>query len=80
VVGGSYSDDAFSPNGRYVAVADTDGYTIVWNVATHQVVASMSDPAGQNLIGIAFSPDGRTLAVTDTTGDAFIWNMSWLYS
>jgi DNA-binding beta-propeller fold protein YncE len=78
VVGGDYSDVAFSPNGKYVVAAATEGSAVIFNVATHQFVANLSDPSGQNLIGIAFSPNGQTMAVTDTTGDAFIWNMTWL--
>jgi len=78
VVGGDYSDVTFSPNGKYVVAAATEGSAVIFNVATHQFVANLSDPSGQNLIGAAFSPDGKTLAVTDTTGDAFIWDMSWL--
>jgi WD40 repeat protein/serine/threonine protein kinase len=78
VVGGDYADVAFSPNGKYVAAAATEGSAVIFNVATHQFVANLADPSGQNLIGIAFSPDGKTLAVTDTTGDAFIWDMKWL--
>jgi DNA-binding beta-propeller fold protein YncE len=78
VVGGDYADLAFSPNGKYVVAAATEGSAVIFNVATHKFVANLADPSGQNLIGIAFSPDGKTLAVTDTTGDAFIWDMKWL--
>ena len=76
--GGDYSDIAFSPNGRFLAAADTDGSVILWNVATGKFVANLPDPAGQNLIDVAFSPNGESVANTDTSGDTYIWSMRWL--
>ncbi|MGH3559865.1 MAG: WD40 repeat domain-containing protein, partial [Mycobacterium sp.] len=80
--GGSYSDVAFSPSGKVVAVAvaDTNGSAIMWKVASGKLIASLPDPSGNNLIGIAFSPDGSTVAVSDIKGNTYLWNAKFLSS
>ena len=61
---------AFSPNGRFLAVADAGGAVVVWNVATGKSLASLFDQSGQPLIGVAFSPRGKTIA---TKGDGRLY-------
>jgi WD40 repeat protein len=74
---GNIADIAFSPDGRFLAGADTAGTVMLWNVATHTSIAALLTPAKQ-LVGVAFSPDGNSMATTSTSGDAFVWDMKWL--
>jgi hypothetical protein len=39
---------AFSPDGRSLAIADSNGNTYLWDVATHRVAAILSDPSGDS--------------------------------
>ena len=56
---GSAADiDAFTPNGKAIAVAGGDGYTTLWNAATGALEARFhSDPSGGTYC-LAVSPDG----------------------
>ena len=61
---------AFSPDGKVVACADSDGYIRLWDTAAGKLAARPLPPLPQNpssLNGettVAFSPDGRMLAST----------------
>ncbi len=79
--GGSFVSAAFSPDGKQVAAAGTDGVKVwdalppkptIWGPATLKEIAWLSrkEPAR----GVAFSPDGKRLAVggLDRGGKAII--------
>lgn len=72
---------AVSSNGSLVAMAN-DRVLRVWDVATHEVVATLTVPKGSNAPSeVAFSPDGSKLVSTgwgDRTAD--IWSTdSWTF-
>ena len=75
---GAYANIAFSPNGKVIAGADTNGAVTLWSVPKGKLIANLQDPSGQDLIGVAFSPDGKTVATSDTSGDTFLWNAKFL--
>jgi WD40 repeat protein len=61
-------DVKFSPNGKLLAAADSDGTGRWWNPATGQALGvsfGLVNAAG-GVITVAFSPDGTTLASADT--------------
>ena len=69
---------AFSPDGKTLAVANTDstGGTFLWNVARHSVTAILTDPEGSGVNSVAFSPDGKLLAAADNNGTTYLWDVA----
>jgi len=72
---------AFSPDGRLLAVQDSDGSTYLWDVAARRRLATLSPPGavgGAAVLGptghpVAFSPGGRLLAVVDGGQHLDLW-------
>jgi hypothetical protein len=63
----------FSPDGRRIASASTDGTVKVWDTGTGQEILTL--PGHVNEIkGVAFSPDGQQLASACGDGTVRIWD------
>ena len=68
---------AFSPDGAMLAVATNGGSTLLWNLSTRKVAATLSEPDGENTVwSVAFSRDGATLATADASGHTYLWNLA----
>jgi WD40 repeat protein len=68
---------AFSPDGKLLAAAYSDGYVRLWNPVTGQaagafLAAGTGPVAAVN--GLAFSPDRKLLAAAYSDGYVRLWN------
>jgi DNA-binding beta-propeller fold protein YncE len=70
----------------FLAVADANGNTYVWNTATGSVTATLTPPEGEHSQNIAYGPNG-TIAVADTAcsgaclggsvpSAVYVWNIA----
>jgi WD40 repeat protein len=68
-------DVAFSPDGRYIAMALSDGSIRLVDVASNRIVASLEglDTGAQR---VAFSRDGHILAGASRTGQIIVWRLT----
>ena len=78
VTGGGVTGVAFSPDGKLLATAYSDGFVRLWNIATRQPVGTplpAGTSSGRRVSGVAFSPDGKLLASADADGTVRTWPM-----
>ena len=64
---------SFKPDGKHLAVANMDGLSKVWELATQSEVLSFTQ-GEQPARAIAYSPDGNLLATGGDEGIVRIWN------
>lgn len=64
---------SFSPDGERLAVANMDGVSKVWDLASRQVVLTLPSP-GLPAKAIAYHPDGRSLATGGDEGIITVWD------
>jgi WD40 repeat protein len=69
---------AFSPNGKLLASAGSDGTVQLWNPVTGQPVGTpLATGALNGVYGVAFSADGKWLASANSEGIVHLWKI-WL--
>ncbi len=68
------SDAVFSPDGQWLATADTGGLIGIWDAATYRNMAWLRDHP-QHVFELAFSPDSRLLASGGTGAVVRIWDV-----
>ena len=69
------ASEAFSPDGKILAIGTYGGSVQLWDIATAQQIGSLDTHSGQ-VDSVAFSPDGKTLATGDDSGAARLWDIA----
>ena len=69
---------AFSPDGATLATADGSptNSSYVWNAATGQLTATLTDPGSLGVADLAFTPDGKLLITADGNGSLYFWQLA----
>ncbi|MEW2390142.1 hypothetical protein AB0933_17520 [Streptomyces venezuelae] len=66
----------FSPDGRFLAVADENGRLTLWDGRAHRALAVLAEDGptgGDPQRVVAFSADGRYVAADDADGSVRVW-------
>jgi len=73
-VAGTAEVDAWSPNGRYLAVGYSGGALLLWDVARRRLAARVAQAHHRFVGALSWSPDGRLLASAAADGTAVVWD------
>ncbi|XP_068101813.1 WD repeat, SAM and U-box domain-containing protein 1 [Hyperolius riggenbachi] len=65
----------FSPNQTVLASCSTDGRTILWNVCSGQILASLEQPSCSPVRVCRFSPNSMYLVSGAADGTLVLWNV-----
>src|SRR3569832_1971770 len=71
---GSVNSASFSPDGKLIVTAGTDGTARVWDTSGKQVVELRGHTA--SVRSASFSPDGKLIVTASFDGTARVWDLS----
>jgi WD40 repeat protein len=69
---------AFSPDGTTLATADgsPNHSAYLWDAATDQKTATLTDPNSLGVADLAYTPDGKLLITADGNGNLYLWQLA----
>ena len=67
---------AFSPDGRTLAAAGTEGTLFLWDLTDRAHPTRLGELLAPAVTSVAFSPDGRTLAISGSNGTVALWSVA----
>ncbi len=73
-VAGTAEVDAWSPDGRYLAVGYSGGALLLWDVARRRLAARVGQAHHRFIGALSWLPDGRLLASAAADGTAVVWD------
>ena len=65
----------FSPDGRMLATAHTDGSIGLWDARSLRFIQLLKTESGKGVYDVAFSPDGTLLASGDFSNNVMLWDL-----
>ncbi len=71
---GSVNSASFSPDGKLIVTAGTDGTARVWDISGKQIVELRGHSA--SVRSASFSPDGKRIVTASFDGTARVWDLS----
>ena len=76
--GAGVNDIALSPDGKIVAVGDSDGDVYLWEATDGGLsrTDTLQAAIGGGINGVAFSPDGKIVAAGDSGGSIRLWDVA----
>ena len=67
---------SFSPDGRLLAVGDTSGDVVIWDVAKRRPVGSPLAGENSSVSSVDFDPSGRMLVTMSYDGNLRLWDVA----
>ena len=64
---------AFSPDGKRIVTAGSDGYARIWNASDHKQIGGKFG-YGSPMSSAEFSPNGKEIVTTQSDGNTYIWD------
>ncbi|MHC5777479.1 nSTAND1 domain-containing NTPase [Nostoc sp.] len=65
---------SFSPDGKTIATASSDGTAQLWNLQG-ELLQEFQGHQSQEVTSVSFSPDGKTIATASSDRTARLWNL-----
>jgi WD40 repeat protein/serine/threonine protein kinase len=69
---------AYSPDGRRLVTASSDGWLTLWEAETGQEILSVPGPFGSTESSLAYSPDGRSVVRASADCAVRVWDATTL--